>query len=607
MWGIYQQIWTYLILFSESVMVMHPQRERQGGLSREGGRGSVVMVIVLLQLILWSPADVLSRPADEWNAQAWKSLQEALRLRHNAGQAKNVIVFLGDGMGVSTVTAARIYKGQREGGSGEETHLHFETFPHVALSKTYNVDRQTADSAGTATAFLCGVKANYGTLGLDSSVLRQHCHNMDQGSVTSILQWFHDAGLDFSVRRQHCHNIDQGSVTFILQWFHDAGRSTGLVTTSRVTHATPSALYAHTPERYWESDVDMEPASDLCKAKVKDITRQLVEDNSFIKVILGGGRRTFLPNDTLHPDTLKAEEKKGRRDSRNLIQEWQMLKPANSQARYVWNRQQLNSVDDASTDYLLGLFTPSNMQYDLKRDPNKEPSLVEMVRKAINILRKDPKGFFLLVEGARIDHGHHDNYAKLALSDTVAMDDAVAVAMEMTGEDTLMVVTADHSHVFNIAGYPQRGNDIFGVVEPVAESEAPSDGMPYATLVYANGPGPARRNLTNVDTGSLDHQQSVAVGMRWETHGGEDVAIYGRGPMAHLFHGVHEQNYIAHVMAYAACVGPYTQDCQRADGSRDHVSPSACDGGTTNQSARVSLLALFFLSAMLVLVVTGTV
>ncbi|KAK7097557.1 hypothetical protein V1264_004513 [Littorina saxatilis] len=437
-------------------------------------------------------------------------------------------------MGMSTVTAARIYKGQTNGQPGEETLLNFEKFPHVALSKTYNVDRQTADSAGTATAFLCGVKANMATLGVDSSVLRKQCDKLDTGKVPSILRLF-----------------------------IDVGRSTGIVTTSRLSHATPGAAYAHTPERYWEGDVDMEEVDDLCKRKVKDITAQLVEDNPEIKVILGGGRRTFLPNDTVDPDTQAINSKKGRRDSKNLIEIWKQSKPKSSKSSYVWNKKQFDAVDDSETDFLLGLFSTSHMEYELKRDPSKEPSLVDMVKKAIKLLSKDNRGFFLLVEGARIDHAHHDNLAHLALAETVAMDDAVAVAKDMTGDDTLIVVTADHSHVMTVGGYPQRGNDILGLVTPVNDAEAPFDGMPFATLSYTNGPGPGRVNLTGINTTSLDHQQSALVRMPWETHGGEDVGIYATGPMSHLFHGVHEQNYIAHVMAYAACVGPNTQHCQQ--------------------------------------------
>ncbi|KAK7500626.1 hypothetical protein BaRGS_00008201, partial [Batillaria attramentaria] len=421
-------------------------------------------------------------------------------------------------MGVSTVTAARIYKGQRNGQPGEETKFNFEQFPHVALSKTYNTDRQTPDSAGTGTAFLGGVKSSYGTLGVDSRVTRGDCAMMDDDSV---------------------------HVTNIFDWSIAANKSTGIVTTSRITHATPAAAYAKTPERYWEADYDMVGVADKC---VKDIAQQLVANALDIQVLMGGGRKAF----------------QDRLDGADFTQEWlTKQRDAGRNARYIQNMGDFRNLSTSDTDYVLGLFSDSHMSYDLQRNPDEEPSLAEMTEKAIRVLQKNDKGYFLMVEGARIDHAHHLNMAKMALSETIALDDAVKVAKDMTGDDTLIVVTADHSHVFNIAGYPKRGNDILGPVEPM---KATSDGLPYATLVYGNGPGPGRRDLTGLDMSGDDFQQSRLVPLVGkETHGGEDVAIYARGPMAHLFHGVHEQNYIAHAMGYASCVGPNLLHCQQPE------------------------------------------
>ncbi|XP_070197902.1 alkaline phosphatase, tissue-nonspecific isozyme-like isoform X1 [Littorina saxatilis] len=466
-----------------------------------------------------------------WMEQAQQTLRNAILQRHNMKVAKNVILLLGDGMGVSTVTAARIYKGQKAGQTGEETQLNFEKWPHVALSKTYNTDRQVPDSAGTATAYLCGAKANYATLGVDSRVARADCSNIGDTDTHT---------------------------TSILDWSLAAGKSVGLVTTARVTHATPGAGYAHTPERNWETDKDI---PDSCPG-VKDIAYQLLKDNADIHVMLGGGRREFY----------------NRKDGRKLPEEWLADKQEKGLlAKYVQNATAFRAVSAADTDYLLGLFAESHMTYELSRDNSEEPSLSEMTRKAIEILQKNNKGFFLLVEGGRIDHGHHDNYAKRALEETVAFDDAVAVAMEMTGDNTLLVVTADHSHVFNIAGYASRGNNILGLVDKVDEVQKTVDNMPYTTLVYANGPGPGReQNLTGVDTTADDYrfQRLVPFQPEWETHGGEDVGIYATGPMSHLFHGVHEQNYIAHVMAYASCVGPNNKHCENPE---DEYS---CSGAT---------------------------
>ncbi|XP_076446848.1 alkaline phosphatase-like [Babylonia areolata] len=491
-----------------------------------------------------------------WLRQAQHSLQAALSLTPNTQVAHNVILFLGDGMGVSTVTAARIYKGQKDGRPGEETQLNFEKFPYTALSKTYNVDKQTSDSAGTATAFLCGVKTNYGTLGVDSRVARANCTHMDRPDVLT---------------------------QSVLDWSYAAGKSVGIVTTARVTHATPAAAFAHTPERNWETDKDI-PAD--CP-QVADIAFQLLKNNSHIQVILGGGRREFY----------------NRKDDRSLPEEWlSEMRAKGLNAQYVTNASDFRAVPSAEVDNLLGLFTESHMSYELSRDNEEEPSITEMTRKAIEILSKNPAGFFLLVEGGRIDHGHHQNWAKRALEETTAFDDAVAAARNMTGDDTLMVVTADHSHVFNIAGYPSRGNNILGLVDELRANDVPIDGLPYTTLVYGNGPGPNRsQDLTDVDTTVDDFRYQTAVPKQddSETHSGEDVAIYAMGPMAHLFHGVHEQNYIAHVMAYAACVGPNKAHCDPP--STPKPSPDCTGGAATVGRDRGSVVMVMVVVAALML------
>ncbi|KAK3577664.1 hypothetical protein CHS0354_000092 [Potamilus streckersoni] len=137
--------------------------------------------------------------------------------------------------------------------------------------------------------------------------------------------------------------------------------------------------------------------------------------------------------------------------------------------------------------------------------------------------------------------------------------------MTMTSEeDTLLIVTADHSHVFTIAGYPNRGNDILGLAMPSAPENTPIDKLPYTTLGYANGPSysfAGRKNLTKVNTTTVDFKQESGIPMQYETHGGEDVAVYSRGPMSHLLTGAKEQNYIAFVMAHSACVGDIGISC----------------------------------------------
>lgn len=447
-----------------------------------------------------------------------------------AKQARNVILFIGDGMGVSTVTAIRILDGQKKGMPGEENVLSFERFPHVALSKTYSINQQVGESAGTATAMMTGQKTNAGFVGIGRGAQRQNCA---------------------SSRGQHLPSV--------LELAESKGLSTGIVTTTRLTHATPASAYAHVPERDWENDRDL--TNEARQNGCTDIAAQLIEfpHGDGIEIALGGGRINFLPNTMADPEG--ADAKKARQDNRDLTTEWLQKYPNSA---YVWNQQQFDSIDPSSTDHLLGLFESDHMQYEADRaeDTGGEPSLAQMTKLAIELLSRNPDGYFLLVEGGRIDHGHHDNNAYRALTDGIAFADAVAVADEMTGkDDTLIIVTADHSHVFSISGYPTRGNPILGKVtpndsygRPENSPELMGDEKPYTTLGYYVGPGAAwvggpRPDLSEVDT-STDRNfvQQAAVPAEDDTHGGEDVAVYARGPGAEHIHGVMEQNEIFHVI-----------------------------------------------------------
>ena len=444
--------------------------------------------------------------------------------------AKNLILFIGDGMGVSTVTAIRILDGQNKVMPGEENVLSFERFPHLALSKTYSINQQVGESAGTATAIMTGQKTNAGLIGIGSGAQRQNCA---------------------SSRGQHLPSV--------LELAESKGMSTGIVTTTRLTHATPASTYAHVPERDWENDKDL--TDEARQNGCIDIATQLIEFpyGDGIEVALGGGRIKFLPNNMTDPEG--ANVKKGREDNRDLTQEWLQKYP---NPAYVWNQQQFDSIDAQSTDHLLGLFESDHMQFEADRseDTGGEPSLAEMTRLAIEMPSRNPDGYFLLVEGGRIDHGHHDNNAYRALTDGIAFADAVAVANEMTEiEDTLIIVTADHSHAFSFSGYPTRGNPVLGKViandsrgGPENEPKLMDDEKPYTTLGYYVGPGGAwvggpRPDLSEVDTvNDKNYVQQAAIPAEDDTHGGEDVAVYARGPGAEHIHGVMEQNEIFHVM-----------------------------------------------------------
>ena len=505
---------------------------------------------ILAAMLVLRIAVADAQSPEEWFRSGRAAVDRVKQEKPIMGRARNVILFLGDGMGISTVTAARIFEGQQRGMSGEENQLSFEKLPYVALSKTYSANQQTSDSAPTMSAIVTGMKTNDGLISVNERVARG----------------------DFRA-------VAANSMKTILERAADRGMATGVVTTTRITHATPAACYAHSPDRDWESDADQPDAAN--EAGFPDIARQLIEFpyGEAVTVALGGGRAKFLPraaHDPEYPD--KTGE---RRDDRDLTREWQTR---HAKSVFVWNKAQLDALDTKQVRHLLGLFQPSHMQYehDRGKDGAGEPSLTEMTGKALDILSQHQKGYFLMVEGGRIDHAHHAGNAYRALTDTVEFARAVKLAMERTDpRDTLIIVTADHSHTFTIAGYPKRGNPILGKViepgHPTKEYAHDALGQPYTTLGYVNGPGytgrsnaqpegakkfphsgPGYRGIANgrpdlaaVDTTAPDYMQESTAPMESETHGGEDVAIYARGPQAHLIRGVLEQHVIFHVMAEA--------------------------------------------------------
>uniref|UniRef100_H9GIB3 alkaline phosphatase n=1 Tax=Anolis carolinensis TaxID=28377 RepID=H9GIB3_ANOCA len=265
----------------------------------------------------------------------------------------------------------------------------------------------------------------------------------------------------------------------------------------------------------------------------------------------------FLTADRMFRPRSEGAEPSGRSHLRRILGclSYPLPPPRFQGVHYVWNKTALDAVNEHTTNYLMGLFEPKDMNYELERNNKTDPSIVEMTEKAIRILRKNPKGFFLFVED-KIDHGHHSSKARHALTEAVMMDRAIERAVELTdASETLTVVTADHSHVFTFGGSTPRGNNILGLAPKMA-----MDNRSYTSILYGNGPGYALKDGTRQNVNKMDYRQQAAVPLASETHGGEDVAIMAQGPMAHLFHGIQEQNYIAHVMAYAGCIEPYHRE-----------------------------------------------
>ncbi|VUD68121.1 Alkaline phosphatase 4 [Thalassocella blandensis] len=508
--------------------------------------------VITLTLSAYSHAQILpvSQTDSAWFTDAQAKITSKVE-QGSSASAKNVILFVGDGMGISTLTAARILEGQLAGNNGEEGYLSFETFPFSALVKTYNVNAQTPDSAGTMTAMMSGLKTDVGVIGVDE--------NIERGDCTTV------AG---------------NEVVTALELAEISGRSTGIVSTARITHATPAATYAKSADRDWEDNSDMPEAA--ITAGCEDIASQLIHfesnlearysaiDVDGLEVAMGGGRRHFLPKDETanSPDAVSAVEG-DRTDGRNLVTEWQSAYP---NGQYVYDQAGFDAIDAEATERVFGLFNESHMQYEADRENDiaGEPSLSQMTAKAIDVLDNNEKGYFLMVESGRIDHGHHAGSAYGALTDAIEFAAAVKAATEKTdASETLILVTADHSHVFTIAGYPKRGNPILGKVVAVGDTEPSlaSDGMPYTTVGYANGPGfrdlgsetdadasynedpvAGRQDISTVDTTTPGYHQETVVPLSSETHAGEDISLHAMGPGAHLAQGVVEQSVIFHII-----------------------------------------------------------
>ncbi|GIX17063.1 MAG: alkaline phosphatase [Rhodothalassiaceae bacterium] len=495
---------------------------RSAALCRDVAAAMLLLVLSIPSVMAQEPGDD-PRSADPTWAQGRGQIAERLAATPLTGHARNVILFIGDGMGVSTVTAMRIYAGQQKGLRGEEYELPFERFPFTALVKTYNVNAQVPDSAGTASALYTGIKTDIGVLSIRAGA--------------------------------HGDCAAMQAVPTIVEELEDRGYATGIVTTTRLTHATPAAAYAHAPDRDWEADADMPPAASALGCR--DIAAQFAafSHGDGIDVALGGGRANFLP-----------ASRGGRRgDGRDLIAAW---RAGGDHRQVVTTAGALAQFAPGPEDQLLGLFSDSHMAFDHDRRAGglDQPSLAEMTAAAIRLLQARTAGrahgFFLMVEGGRIDHAHHAGNAFRALDDGRAFAEAVERAMAMVDPaDTLVLVTADHSHVFAIAGYPPRGNPILGLVRaiaPDADGHHPiakaADGRPYTTLGYLNGPGAGRRLPADADDRLVlepGYRQEAVVPLNSETHSGEDVPLYAIGPGARLARGVMEQNAVYHLMRTA--------------------------------------------------------
>ncbi|WP_305823397.1 alkaline phosphatase [Massilia brevitalea] len=427
-------------------------------------------------------------------------------------RAKNIIFFLGDGMGINTLTAARIYA------VGEDGELTIDTLPESAFVKTFSNDAQVTDSAASMSAYMTGVKQNNGVISMSSD--------------TRAISPAADANGNKQVSR--CEN--GRAMPTLAELAKARGMAAGVVTTTSVTDATPAATYAHACHRKIESDIAaaLVPGGAGYNAAL---------GANGLDLVFGGGAQFFAP----------VAQGGKRADGRNLVAELQA-----KGWRYAADTQQMQALA-ATGQPAIGLFAPNHFSYEAARDATKQPALADMTAKAIDILSRNPNGFFLMVEGGLIDHALHATLAKRALQETVSYNAALKVAIDRMNaidpglKNTLIVATADHDHTLLINGYsPRTGKTtptnpgVLGLVRSLPDNKIrlDKDGAPFTILGFGTGEHRIQGSrkdvqLTDAIASGDDYHQEAVVRTRTgaETHGGADVYLGAIGANAELFRG----------------------------------------------------------------------
>lgn len=423
-------------------------------------------------------------PVAVMSAVALGSLQgslsnvEAAQGGKNQAKIKNVIVLIGDGMGPAYTTAYRYLKDDPSTPLMEDTGFD----PYLVGMQSVNPhddDENITDSAAAATSMAAGIKTYNGAISVDR-----------KGQ----------------------------EVETVLELAKEQSKSTGLVSTSQVNHATPAAFGAHDKSRHNYNDI------------ADDYYDEMINGKHKIDVILGGGTNYFV------------------REDRNLAKEFQ-----NDGYSYVTNREEL--LNDGN-EQVLGLFAPVGLPKMIDRT-EEVPSLGEMTTSAIERLKRDKDGFFLMVEGSQIDWAGHDNDIVSAMSDMEDFEKAFNAAIEFAKKDkhTLVIATADHQTGGMALG---SGGPYNWFPESIKAAERTPD---FMAAEIADGAGVEETldqyielDLTDEETQAVRNAEGKGVTeidnaiediftdrsrTGWTTggHDGVDVPVYAYGPRSNWFAG----------------------------------------------------------------------
>ncbi|MGH9750624.1 MAG: alkaline phosphatase [Candidatus Polarisedimenticolia bacterium] len=400
-----------------------------------------------------------------------------------APPARSAVLFIADGMGQAYVTATRLARGRRG-------RLHLDDLPRTAIVRTWSADSPVTDSAAAASAMACGRKTNNEVVCEDASAEPGKRHG---ARLESIARWAKRRGL-----------------------------RAGVVTTARVTHATPAAFYATHHDRDAE----------------REIARQAID--SPLDFLLGGGRREFGDLTAGNLEGARGREGETRRPG------WRLVTTAG----------ELRGIR-ALEARVLGLFSESHMPYEAERArgtgrdartpavvaEDASPGLVEMVRWALDVLQADGWPFLLVVEAGRPDHAGHDSQARTLVGEMDALDEAVGLAIgRLDPATTLVLVTGDHeTGGVAINGYPTWEEGIWGASLYL--------GVRTPVLTFATGPGTgATRAPGGSGPSGADDLRPSGFVLRDGLHTGVDLPLYAWGAGSEPVRGTLENTAIYHLL-----------------------------------------------------------
>lgn len=453
-----------------------------------------IVSTVLLSTTLLSSVSAPVFAAEESDSQKSSEQENQAEMQECKTETpKNVILMIADGMGVSQLGAYRYYK-DNEDEPGLDKISFDDHLVGSQLTVSDDPELNITDSGAAGTALATGERTFNGAISVDKN---------------------------------------KEAVKTVLEDYKEAGRSTGLVATSQLTHATPAAFAAHNESREDEMDI------------AEQMTRTVEvgeEEQPIVDVMLGGGTDFFQQKDEngeVELDLVKELEEK-------------------SGFTYVTSRDEM--LNDTDSERMIGLFAESGMSKDIDR-PEEEPSLKEMTDTAIEKLSQNEEGFFLMVEGSQPDWAGHANDLTGMMSEISAFDEAYQSAVEFAEKDcnTLVIALADHAtgglsvgaedkYEFHPKVVDQMKMTHEGLTEKLLEKDADIEALVEENIQIEDITDDEKKAIIDAAKAEdeektldvinkvIDKRANVSWGSK--VHTGEEILVYAFGPGKEKFDGV---------------------------------------------------------------------